>query len=155
MSGARCSASINPTPKNCVKRSIPDTASRTNNGGGGGAVSHDDAAALAVAGGNPKRCPRRSESAAVRSNLALLACINPSHCRDLFFRRKSTTTVAMGSRTRLRRRPDVFLDQFFLADNSHHARLVRLAILYGRLLRPVGRVLWIDATTRNVRNRRY
>src|SRR5439155_2428726 len=153
MWAARCSASINPTPKNCVKRSIPDTVNRTNNGAGAGAVSRDDAAALAVAGGNPKRCPRRSESATVRSNLALLARINPSHRGDLFFRRTSETTVAAGPWTWLRRWPDVFLDQFFLADNSHRARLVRFAILYGDLLRPVGRILWFDATARNVGNR--
>src|SRR5437660_506903 len=70
MWAARCSASINPTPKNCVKRSIPDTANRTNNGAGAGAVSRDDAAALAVAGGNPKRCPRRSELATAWTGLA-------------------------------------------------------------------------------------
>src|SRR5437868_493831 len=150
MSGARCSASINLTPENCVKLSIPDTATRTNNGGGGDAAKRDDAAALAVAGGNPKRCSRCSESAAVRSNMALLARINSSHRSDPFPRRKSTSTMATRSRTRLRRRPDVFLDQFFLADNSHRTWLVRTAILHGDLLRVVGRVLCIDATTRNL-----
>ena len=109
---------------------------------------------MALARGDRERIPVQRLLRAVQSNMALLDRANAAPSRDLVFRRKFKTSLAARFASWVRRRPRVFLDGLFLAEDGDRSRMGVGRILHGDLLRRLELVVRTTAPVRDVASAR-